>query len=222
MGDLEHGCNNLLLPHNFYWLSTGGPGSSGTRLECNEGYQGNIWRWSKERGWGLQWRVDYGDDNDNLEDQNDDAIDVLLQIVKDNDDNLPSDYVEPEKSGLVDQPTVTTDIAHKNCAEYTQDHGYECVPYYQCQNGTIITDGAGLIDIRNGFGSLSVEDSKCPGFLDACCKDPDFVAPPPPKIKYAPKCGRRNQNGLGVRIQVQTNPYRTEDQVRRVGHSEPD
>merc|ERR1712076_14046 len=30
--------------------------------------------------------------------------------------------------------------------------------------------------------------------------DPDFI-PPPPKIKYAPKCGRRNQNGLGVRIQ---------------------
>merc|ERR1712055_872704 len=45
------------------------------------------------------------------------------------------------------------------------------------------------------------EDSKCPGFLDVCCKDPDFIPPPPPKIKYAPKCGRRNQNGLGVRIQ---------------------
>merc|ERR1712013_350495 len=79
--------------------------------------------------------------------------------------------------------------------------GHECVPYYQCHNGTIITDGAGLIDIRNGFGSLTPEDSKCPGFLDVCCKDPDFIPPPPPKIKYAPKCGRRNQNGLGVRIQ---------------------
>merc|ERR1712123_294862 len=39
------------------------------------------------------------------------------------------------------------------------------------------------------------------GFLDVCCKDPDFIPPPPPKIKYASKCGRRNQNGLGVRIQ---------------------
>jgi len=38
--------------------------------------------------------------------------------------------------------------------------------------------------------------------LDVCCKDPDFVPPPPPpKAKYAPRCGRRNQNGLGVRIQ---------------------
>merc|ERR1712013_293756 len=92
-------------------------------------------------------------------------------------------------------------MGFENCEDYTEKYGYECVPYYQCHNGTIITDGAGLIDIRNGFGSLTPEDSKCPGFLDVCCKDPDFIPPPPPKIKYAPKCGRRNQNGLGVRIQ---------------------
>ena len=72
------------------------------------------------------------------------------------------------------------------------------MPYYQCHNGTIITDGAGLIDIRNGFGALTPEDSKCPGFLDVCCKDPDFIPPPPPKIKYSPKCGRRNQNGRAL------------------------
>merc|ERR1712211_93318 len=37
---------------------------------------------------------------------------------------------------------------------------------------------------------------------DGCCKDPDFIPPPPPPIvKYAPKCGRRNQAGLGARIQ---------------------
>jgi hypothetical protein len=27
----------------------------------------------------------------------------------------------------------------------------QCVPYYLCQNNTIITDGVGLIDIRSGF-----------------------------------------------------------------------
>jgi len=152
-------------------------------------------------GRGYSGGYDYGEETGNLED--DDAIDVLLQIVKtDNDNSLPSDYVEPEKSGLVDQPTVTADIAHENCAEYTEEFGYECVPYYQCQNGSIITDGAGLIDIRNGFGALSPEDSKCPGFLDVCCKDPDFIAAPPaPKEAYRPKCGRRNVDGLGVRIQ---------------------
>merc|ERR1712088_1201988 len=46
------------------------------------------------------------------------------------------------------------------------------------------------------------EDSKCPGFLDVCCLDPDFIPPPPPPIvKHVPKCGQRHENGLGVRIQ---------------------
>merc|ERR1712013_982614 len=81
---------------------------------------------ARSGGGGYSGGFDYGDDNDNIEDQNDDAIDVLLQIVKDNDNNLPSDYVEPEKSGLVDQPTVTTDIAHKN---------YAMSCYYGAQTG---------------------------------------------------------------------------------------
>merc|ERR1712038_191831 len=112
----------------------------------------------------------------------------------------PDDYQEASIGKLNSVATTEVDNVFENCADYTESLGYECVPYYQCQNGTIITDGAGLIDIRNGFGSLSVEDSKCPGFLDVCCKDPDFVAPPKPK-EYRPKCGRRNVDGLGVRIQ---------------------
>jgi len=93
------------------------------------------------------------------------------------------------------------DQVFDNCANYA-NQGYDCVPYYQCHNGSIITDGGGLIDIRNGFGILSPEDSKCEGFLDVCCQDPDFSAPPPTPIKqYVPKCGQRHQNGLGVRIQ---------------------
>merc|ERR1712228_643527 len=129
-----------------------------------------------------------------------DDVDVLVQVVKEND-NYPDDYVPESAQQVVDKATVEVNTDFENCADYTESLGYECVPYYQCHNGTIITDGAGLIDIRNGFGTLAPEDSKCPGFLDVCCKDPDFVPPPPPKIKYSPKCGRRNQNGLGVRIQ---------------------
>jgi len=135
-----------------------------------------------------------------IEDNNN--IDVLVQVVKDSANNeYPNDYVPETAQQVVDKATVEVNTDFENCADYTESLGYECVPYYQCHNGTIITDGAGLIDIRNGFGSLAPEDSKCPGFLDVCCKDPDFVPPPPPKIKYAPKCGRRNENGLGVRIQ---------------------
>jgi len=129
-----------------------------------------------------------------------DNVDVLVQVIKEND-NYPDDYVPESAQQVVDKATVEVNKDFENCADYTELLGYECVPYYQCHNGTIITDGAGLIDIRNGFGTLAPEDSKCPGFLDVCCKDPDFIPPPPPKIKYSPKCGRRNQNGLGVRIQ---------------------
>ena len=118
------------------------------------------------------------------------------------EEQFPNDYVQQTDDLVEDKATVEVDTIYENCSDYTEEFGYECVPYYQCSNGTIITDGAGLIDIRNGFGSLTPEDSKCPGFLDVCCKDPDFIPPPPPPIiKYQPKCGRRNLNGLGARIQ---------------------
>merc|ERR1712152_72939 len=132
-------------------------------------------------------------------------VDVLVQVIKDADNQYPNDYTPdtaPLTNGEETKATVEVDTVHENCADYTEQFGYMCVPYYQCSNGTIITDGAGLIDIRNGFGALTPEDSKCPGFLDVCCKDPDFIPPPPPPIvKFQPKCGRRNYNGLGARIQ---------------------
>merc|ERR1712002_566317 len=106
-----------------------------------------------------------------------DDVDVLVQVIKE-DNSYPNDYVPESAQQVVDKATVEVNTDFENCADYTELLGYECVPYYQCHNGTIITDGAGLIDIS--------------------CKDPDFIPPPPPKIKYAPKCGRRNQNGLGV------------------------
>merc|ERR1712227_906947 len=63
-----------------------------------------------------------------------------------------------------------------------ETEGFECVPYYQCDEGTIITDGYGLIDIRFGgddsgqpqMAILDSSDLMCPGSLDVCCKDPDF------------------------------------------------
>ena len=119
--------------------------------------------------------------------------DVLLQLIQ----GQTADYNADQEIHTV---SVVKDTKYEQCEDYTAEFGYSCVPYYQCSNGSIITDGAGLIDIRNGFGALNPEESKCPGFLDVCCKDPDFVAPPP-KPKYASKCGRRNVNGLGARIQ---------------------
>merc|ERR1712029_860226 len=147
---------------------------------------------------GKQTDASYGGTSADLN-QDQSNVDVLVQVVK---ESFPNDYVADSEALVEEKATVEVDTIYENCADYTEEFGYMCVPYYQCSNGTIITDGAGLIDIRNGFGSLTPEDSKCPGFLDVCCKDPDFIPPPPPPIiKYQPKCGRRNLNGLGARIQ---------------------
>jgi len=130
--------------------------------------------------------------------------DTFKDIVGNNEqfaDNVPNDYVEPNNENLIESATVEVVTDNADCASYTETLGYMCVPYYQCSNGTIITDGAGLIDVRNGFGALDAQDGKCPGFLDVCCKDPDFIPPPPQPQPYQASCGRRNQNGLGVRIQ---------------------
>merc|ERR1712115_654131 len=53
------------------------------------------------------------------------------------------------------------------------EDGYVAPDDYKTQVGSLtdkatITDGGGLIDVRNGFGILSPEDSKCEGFLDVC------------------------------------------------------
>merc|ERR1712088_470703 len=130
------------------------------------------------------------------------GVEAIIQVVKNEDGYVAPDDYQTTAGALTDKATSNVDNVFENCADYTESQGYECVPYYQCHNGTIITDGGGLIDISNGFGILSPEDSKCPGFLDVCCLDPDFTPPPPPPIvKHVPKCGQRHENGLGVRIQ---------------------
>merc|ERR1712154_309303 len=131
------------------------------------------------------------------------GVEAIIQVVKNEDGYVAPDDYQQTQGALTDKATSNVDNVFENCADYTESQGYECVPYYQCHNGTIITDGAGLIDIRNGFAALTPEDSKCPGFLDVCCKDPDFIPPPPPPVivKYVPQCGKRNQYGLGARIQ---------------------
>ncbi|XP_063607380.1 phenoloxidase-activating factor 2-like [Penaeus indicus] len=79
-----------------------------------------------------------------------------------------------------------------------------CVPYYLCNEGNVITDGAGLIDIRFGNSQKTNDtstrsSSDCPQFLDVCCTNPnppDVVTPAP----YSPRCGKRNSQGFDVRI----------------------
>lgn len=86
----------------------------------------------------------------------------------------------------------------------------ECVPYYLCKNGTVITDGEGLLDIRFG-GEDNPDRSRhpCTGLFETCCIDraEEPITPIPSTNKpdvddedsFA-GCGYRNKDGVGFRI----------------------
>lgn len=77
-----------------------------------------------------------------------------------------------------------------------------CVPYYQCQDGEIITDGTGIIDARQKPPSkeeLPLDEHYKPPFCGAfhvCCKEPDSSTVKP----YEHRCGIRNPSGINSRI----------------------
>lgn len=73
-----------------------------------------------------------------------------------------------------------------------QDQDCECVPYYQCNNGTLNSNGAGVIDIR--------VQGPCDNYLDACCETDSKSSPVPARTYESRGCGRRNPNGIGFRI----------------------
>lgn len=70
-----------------------------------------------------------------------------------------------------------------------------CVPYYLCQNNTLITDGVGLIDIR-------LKEGQCENYLDVCCGgeplQEESKITPAPVVRDG--CGRHNPEGVGFRI----------------------
>ena len=118
-------------------------------------------------------------------------VDVPISLLPEEGDNcgpMQQPRHEPQMMEMAEElqqiAVIKADPAEgKKCDFYTKTEGFECVPYYQCDEGTIITDGFGLIDIRfggsdSGQPELAVLDSTdlmCPGSLDVCCKDPDFV-----------------------------------------------
>lgn len=100
-------------------------------------------------------------------------------------------------SGYLDQQSSTsptTYVGTQNNLKPKPDD-CECVSYYLCRNGTVVEDGYGLIDIRNG--------GPCIDYLDVCCKAPDRLKPGneivPPRVERK-GCGQRNPEGVGFRI----------------------
>ncbi|PNF30937.1 Tryptase-2 [Cryptotermes secundus] len=102
-------------------------------------------------------------------------------------------FVRPETGGNSNNQQPTEEKTQAEGQEYNPLE-CQCVPYYLCQNNTIITDGAGLIDIR-------IKDGPCQNYLDVCCQKPQTVTEPiTPKPKQRSGCGRRNEEGVGFRI----------------------
>lgn len=76
----------------------------------------------------------------------------------------------------------------------------ECTPYYLCANGTIITDGEGVLDVRFGEeDNPNPEVHPCKGLFQTCCSL-KLDTPDIPIIKKAEGCGHRNDEGVGFRI----------------------
>merc|ERR1712130_307039 len=71
---------------------------------------------------------------------NTDSETTQNEVVNDVDSYTPDDFVEAEIGDLVDEASTKVDTTFENCSDYTESQVYECVPYYQCHNGTIISD----------------------------------------------------------------------------------
>lgn len=110
----------------------------------------------------------------------------------------PQNNQHPQTSPSSNYPNRPVNPAgpHTNPCEYG-----ECVPYYQCANGTIITDGEGLLDIRFGQDDNSNnEKHPCPGLFETCCllRSEKPIIPAETKVNIG--CGIRNVDGVGFRI----------------------
>lgn len=140
-----------------------------------------------------------------------DFIDISdLQIEPMVSDSIYNDQLKQIK--VIKDPTFS-----EHCNFYTKSHGFECVPYYQCEDGTILTDGAGLIDIRfNAFGysdggepevaTLDASDKKCQGSLDICCRDSDFEAIEV-VVDQIPKVDPEPEPKVDLEPAIAPNPY---------------
>jgi len=82
---------------------------------------------------------------------------------------------------------------------------FTCTPYHQCAEPDIVSDQLGLFDIRISLGQFerereAVTHSECTRFHDVCCTHPQVGPTPPPRSPYQPRCGRRNEHGIGAEI----------------------
>ncbi|KAK8754391.1 hypothetical protein OTU49_015998, partial [Cherax quadricarinatus] len=105
-------------------------------------------------------------------------------------------------------------------ANFTATASCVCVESFQCEDGHIITSGAGLIDVRTAKHShiASLPDGSCSDPDHVCCLPPEdgtfqrsnnsetittttaTTTTPSPREEVAPSCGTRNSDGVRARI----------------------
>ena len=130
---------------------------------------------------GLKLHYRYGDDKGKV---NPGILNALFGDLK-GKTPIKGSLVKPapqiQKEANYGLPAKTVVDSQDNPCSFYSDAGYRCVPYYQCQNGEIVVDGAGLFDIRSGLGAVTLDPSKskCLGELEVCCLHPDFERAPP-------------------------------------------
>ena len=86
------------------------------------------------------------------------------------------DYEIKDYSALA----IKDDYAKKKCSDFESD-GFNCVPFYGCLAGEIITNGATILNFR-GLGKgrkkrgidLGPLDARCFCGVEICCRHPDY------------------------------------------------
>jgi len=81
---------------------------------------------------------------------------LLMQLANarpqaDLDTLIDEVFARPQTAETSNNAESTSQEKNRNKEPEQDPLVCQCVPYYLCQNNTIITDGVGLIDIRSGF-----------------------------------------------------------------------
>ncbi|XP_074594817.1 phenoloxidase-activating factor 2-like [Brevipalpus obovatus] len=136
-----------------------------------------------------------------VEDSNSPAAGSRPSIGTQTDNNNYGVNIDPVKPSEVDRPVSV--LSSSSIGEEGQGPNYcTCVPYFLCDSGRVVDDGAGVIDPRNKEPSKKevpldarLQPPYC-GTYHVCCSEPETQTQQP----YIPKCGIRNPGGLNSRI----------------------
>ncbi|XP_018561637.1 tryptase alpha/beta-1 [Anoplophora glabripennis] len=126
------------------------------------------------------------------------AISIDAQLGKDLDTLIGEVFKNPDTTNAPGGGSGSSAPSLQPVEGVSGAENCTCVPYYLCNNGTINTNGEGIIDIR-------IQDGPCQSYLEVCCNEKDQVTEPitpsPPRGGEKPKgCGYRNPDGVGFRI----------------------